>query len=91
MLSSSFPADDSLIEDVDIEVAAEAAEVAENMALALAMLALDSVLSALARSGADALTTSAFVLEEALMIIKQGKRQRKKELTHLRPPPKRQC
>ena len=45
--------DDFAIEDVEIEVAAEAAEAAENMALALAMLAFDSVLSALARSAAD--------------------------------------
>ena len=54
--------DDSLIEDVEIEVAAEADEAAENMVLALATLAFDA---ALARSGVDALIMSIFVLEEA--------------------------
>ena len=54
--------DDSLIEDVEIEVAAEADEAAENMVLALVALAFDA---ALARSGMDALIMSIFVLQEA--------------------------
>ena len=57
---------DFLIEDVETELATEWDEAAENIALALAA---DAELSVLSKSAADALTTSIFLLEEALTII----------------------
>ena len=59
---------DLLNEDAETEVAAEVAEAAVNMALALVV---DAVLSPLARSGADNLAPSTFLLEEALTWTKE--------------------
>ena len=68
---------DLLNEDAETEVAAEVAEAAVNMALALVV---DAVLSPLARSGADNLAPSTFLLEEALTIKNVDERDRKKNL-----------
>jgi hypothetical protein len=57
---------DFLIEDVETELATEVDEAAENIALALAALAVNAEPSVLNRSAADALTTSIFLASTAV-------------------------